>query len=501
MRALLAAPWAYPLALAAGLLMPLGLAPVGLAWAPFAGLAVIFAVVCAAPWRRAALAAYLFGLGYAGLGVYWIFIAVGEYGGGLLAASLVTPLFVALFALLPLAALLLGRLLGRGRPAVTTLLALPLAWILVEWVRSWLLTGATWLSIGYSQLETPLSGLAPVLGVYGVGLAIAPVAGALAWWLLSPLSLRLLAPALLALLVFGVGLLLPGRWTEPVGERLEVALIQGNVSQDQKWLEANRDRTLEHYIDTSREHFGRDLVIWPETAVPAFFHQVRDSHLAPLAEEARAAGTTLLVGAPVADVAGEGLFNAVVSLTDPPAFYYKRHLVPFGEYVPLRDAFGGVLDFVGAPLGDFNAGTDPSPLPAAGRRIGVSICYEVTFGAEVAEALPAAELLLNVSNDAWFGDSFAPWQHLEMARMRALETGRPMLRATNTGVTALIDHRGRLRTVGPLFEQAVVTGTVQPHQGATPYVRWGDWPVVGVVAAGLLVVGPLAGRRRKGLFR
>lgn len=500
MRGLLAAPWAYPLALVAGLLMPLGFAPFGQPWAPFLGLGMVFAVVCAAPPGRAALAAYLFGLGYAGLGVYWIFIAVGEYGGGRLAASLVTPLFIALFALLPLAALMLGRGLGRGRPAATPLLALPLVWVLVEWTRSWLLTGATWLSIGYTQLETPLAGLAPLFGVYGIGLAIAPVAGALAWWLLRPLSLRILAPMLLAALVFGVGLVLPGRWTEPAGEPLAVALLQGNVSQDQKWLEDNRAQTLSAYAEASRAHFGRDLVVWPETAVPAFFHQVRDAYLAPLAAEARAAGTTLLVGAPVADPAGEGIFNAVVALNATPAFYYKRHLVPFGEYVPLREELGGILDFVGAPLGDFNAGTSASPLPAAGHHIGVSICYEVTFGAEVAEALPAADLLLNVSNDAWFGRSLAPWQHLEMARMRALETGRPLLRATNTGLTAIIDHRGRLAELGPLFEPAVVTGEVRPRSGATPYVRWRDWPVVGVTGAGLAVV-LLAGRRRRRLFR
>jgi len=500
MRGYLAAPWAYPLALAAGLVMPLGFAPFGEAWAAFVGLAVIFAVVAAAPARRAALAAYLFGLGYAGLGVYWIFIAVGEYGGGVLAASLVTPLFIALFALLPLAALMLGRWIGRGRTALTPLLALPLAWVLVEWVRSWLLTGATWLSIGYTQLETPLAGIAPLLGVYGVGLAMAPVAGALAWWLLRPLSARPLAPVLLASAVFGTAMVLPGGWTQPVGQALDVALLQGNISQDQKWLEANREETLRDYVEASREHFGRDLVIWPETAVPAFYHQVREQYLAPLAAEARAAGTTLLVGAPVADPAGEGMFNAVVALNESPAFYYKRHLVPFGEYVPFREQFGGILDFVGAPLGDFNAGTSARPLPAAGYDIGVSVCYEVTFGAEVADALPAADLLLNVSNDAWFGRSLAPWQHLEMARMRALETGRPMLRATNTGVTALIDHRGRITASGPLFEPAVVTGEVRPRTGATPYVRWRDWPAVGLAGAGLLVL-VLAGRRPRRLFR
>ena len=207
-----------------------------------------------------------------------------------------------------------------------------------------------------------------------------------------------------------------------------------------------------------------------------------------------------MLGAPAADPAGAGLFNAVVVPGQSTAFYYKRHLVPFGEYVPFRDWAGAVLNFVGTPLGDFNAGTSAAPLQAAGHAVGVSICYEITFGAEIAAALPAAELLLNVSNDAWFGDSPAPWQHLRMARMRALELGRPLLRATNTGASAIIDTRGQLHAQTQLFATTTLTGEVQPHQGLTPYARWRDWPVVAVASVGLLAL-MLTGRRGYRLFR
>jgi apolipoprotein N-acyltransferase len=499
MQAFFASGWRYPLALLAGLIMPLGFAPFGYGPLAILGLAVIFAIVTADPWRTPKGPAYLFGLGYAGFGVYWIFISVSEYGGGPLAAALVTPIFIALFALYPLAALALGRVLGKNRDGVTAVVTLPLAWVFVEWVRSWLFTGATWLSVGYTQIDAPMAAVAPVFGMFGLSLIAALIAGLIAACLVlrGPSRFAALVPAL-ALYLGPV--LIDADWTAPVGEPRSVLLIQGNISQDQKWLAENRLETLRAYAEASRRHFGTDLIIWPETAVPAFHHQVRDEFLQPLAADAAAAGSDIVTGIPVVDIAREGAFNAVTVLGDPQRFYYKRHLVPFGEYVPFRDLLGGALDFVGAPLGDFNAGTQATILYAAGVPLGVSICYEITFGNEIADALPEAQVLVNVSNDAWFGDSLAPYQHLEMARMRALETGRPLLRATNTGITAFIDHRGEVTARAPLFEAATLGGSVQPRSGATPYVGWRDWPVACLAALGLLIAGVTRARSRP-LFR
>jgi len=487
-------------ALAAGLLLSLGFAPYAQPWAPALGLAVIFALV--APAQRPGpvlLLGYLFGLGFAGLGVYWIYHSIANYGGGPLAGLIATGVLIALFALIPMAALLLGWRAARRHPSGMVLISLPAAWVLVEWVRSWLFTGATWLSIGYTQIDTPLSALAPVLGVYGPSLMVALVAGGLAWWLLRPLSPRLLAPVLMLSVGTAAGLVLDRAWSMPSGEPVTVSIIQGNIAQSRKWDPDERGAILSEYLSKSRAAFGQALIVWPETAVPAVYQQAA-KWLERLAADAESAGSTLVVGTPAADPAGEGLFNAVAVPGEDTQFYYKRHLVPFGEYVPFRSIAGGVLDFVGTPLGDFSAGRSAEPLRAAGHAVGVSICYEVTFGTEVLDALPGAEILLNVSNDAWFGRTAAPWQHLQMARMRALETARPMIRATNTGVSALIDEKGTVTQQGPWLSEAVIDGEVVPHQGLTPYMRWRDWPMAGT-SAGLLLVGTLLRRRGVRLFR
>ncbi len=488
------------LALLAGLLMALGFAPYSQWWAPFISLVVIFALV--AKTQRAGgvfSLGYSYGLGYAGLGVYWIYYSIANYGGGPIAAIAATTVLVALFALIPTVALWLGWLVGRRHRPAQALLALALAWVLVEWVRSWLFTGATWLSVGYSQIDTPIASFAPVFGVYGLGLILVLIAGGLAACLLKPLSLRWAVPVVMAATALLAGVLLDRDWTTPTGQPLSAALIQGNIDQARKWDPNERTAIFAQYTQQTRDALGADLIVWPESALPMVYQNAQRP-ITQLAAEAARAGSTLMLGAPAADPAGAGLFNAVVVPGQPTAFYYKRHLVPFGEYVPFRDWAGAVLNFVGTPLGDFNAGTSAAPLQAAGHAVGVSICYEITFGAEIAAALPAAELLLNVSNDAWFGDSPAPWQHLRMARMRALELGRPLLRATNTGASAIIDTRGQLHAQTQLFATTTLTGEVQPHQGLTPYARWRDWPVVAVASVGLLAL-MLTGRRGYRLFR
>lgn len=484
------------MALGSGVLMALGFSPFDQPWAPLLALSVLFALTAVAPGAgRAAAQGYLFGLGYAGLGVYWIYISIADFGGGPLAATLATTSLIAAFALIPMVAVLLGRRAGRRSSAVMLLVALPLAWVAIEWVRSWFLTGATWLSVGYTLIDTPLAAWAPVFGVYGPGLALALMAGSLAWWFLQPVSLRFLWPVALTGLFLVAAFLLDRDWSQPSGEAVQAAIIQGNVPQDEKWNPEQRADILARYMQHTRAAFGADLIVWPETAVPAVYHQVAENWLQPLAREASAAGSALVVGAPVADPAGNGLFNGIVVVSDQPQFYYKRHLVPFGEYVPLRRFTGGLLDFMGAPLGDFNAGTSAAPLSVAGHQIGASICYEVTFGAELLDALPDAEILLNVSNDAWFGRSSAPWQHLQMARMRALESGRPMLRATNTGSSAIIDSKGQVRAQTGLFTEVVLRGEVVPHSGVTPYMRWRDWPIAIIAFLGLFFAGLL---RRRG---
>lgn len=486
----------YAVALAAGAAMALAFAPFALATLAIVGLAAIFYLIANGGGRRLASLGYVFGLAYVGLGVYWIFVSVSRFGGGPLAASVVTPVFIALFALYPVLALWLGWRLSHRRPVWAALAAFPLTWVAMEWVRSWLFTGTTWLVVGYSQIDRPVAGLAPILGTFGLSLVVALLAGALAAVAMQPSRARMAWLAIMLVVYTGSGLLDGIDWTRADGDPLAVAMIQGNIPPDQKWREDERVATLRYYTERSREHFGKPLIIWPETAVPAFYRRVKDEWLDPLAVEAGRAGSSVVTGVPLIG-ADRTPYNAVMALDRPERVYRKRHLVPFGEYVPFRGWLGGALNFVGAPLGDFGAGTDATLIRAGGQRIGVSVCYEVTFGDEVADTVPAAGLLLNVSNDGWFGDSSAPYQHLQMSRMRALETGRSMLRATNTGITAVIAADGAIQRQAPMFQRTVLTGEIQPRAGATPYARWEDWPIVGCLAAALVVLGVAARRARK----
>jgi apolipoprotein N-acyltransferase len=229
----------------------------------------------------------------------------------------------------------------------------------------------------------------------------------------------------------------------------------------------------------TRQHLDSDLVVWPETAIPAFYDELESTFISSLREELAQHGVALVTGIPVLDRSEWDYYNSIISLDQPGRFYYKIHLVPFGEYLPLRDWLATILSFLPVPQADFSPGDSRQPLlEAAGYPIGSSICYEIAFGEQLINALPDAAFLVNVSNDAWFGDSLAPHQHLEMARMRARETERYVLRATNTGISAIIDADGVLAARSRQFESATVSGEVQPRAGATPYVLWGNWPIV-----------------------
>ncbi|GAA5173179.1 apolipoprotein N-acyltransferase [Modicisalibacter zincidurans] len=471
------------LALLAGGSLPLAFAPVGWAWLAVIALAAFFALAAQPSRRQALWSAYLFGLGYFGVGVSWVFVSISQYGNGPVVAMLATAAFVSLLALFPWFAVYLVRRLCPEMDGMALWLGLPAAWVLSEWMRTWFLTGFPWLFVGYSQSDTSLALIAPVFGVLGVSLLVALLAGGLAWIVLGPSLRRVtLVGGVLAAVLAGLQLL-DREWTQPAGEPIDAALLQGNMAQDKKWDPDYRNVTLERYKALTEQQLGADIVIWPEAAIPVWYDQATE-YLAGLEALADQAGTSLMVGVPVREADGRN-YNAVVSLSDPPGFYYKRHLVPFGEYVPFRNLLGSALDVLGAPMSDFTPGREAPVLQAAGVPVGAFICYEAIFGAEVTELLPEAQLLVNISNDAWFGRSLGPLQHFQMVRMRAIETGRDLLRATNTGVTAAIGHDGKVIKRAPQFEVATLNAEVTPRTGATPYVGWRDWPVLGLIALGL----------------
>ena len=441
----------------------------------FAGL--FFLWQRAAHARDAAWLGFFFGLGWFGAGVSWVYISLNVYGAmpAPLAAA-VTLLFCAYLALFPAAAGWLGRRWNFS-PALRWILFVPAVLTLLEWLRGWLFTGFPWLNPGYTQAPaSPLAGYAPLLGVHGVTLLLLATAGALCWMGLNRASWRAqwLWPAvLLATWITGAALKTVA-WTEPTGTRLSVSLLQGNVAQDLKWREDQLRATFATYHALVSASTSR-LIILPETALPIFLRDVPADYLEALAAQARRNNGDVLIGVPERLPNGD-YYNSVVSIgAADRQTYRKTHLVPFGEFIPLRPLLGAIVSKMAIPLQDFARGAaDPQPLAVAGEQVAVNICYEDAFGEEIIRQLPQATLLVNVSNVAWFGRSIAPQQHLQIAQMRALETGRFMLRATNTGMTAIINPSGHVEAVAPEFTQAVLTHTVAGMRGATPYVRWGN---------------------------
>ncbi|ADC61836.1 apolipoprotein N-acyltransferase [Allochromatium vinosum DSM 180] len=479
------------LALGAGVLMVLSFAPFSLFPVAMLAMAIFHQSLVTASPRSAFWRGWLFGAGLFGFGVFWIRISLNEFGNmDAWVAHLLTALFIAVMALYSGAAGWLVRRLDPGPAWVAPLILLPGSTVLLEWVRGWLFTGFPWLSLGYGQIAGPLAGYAPILGVHGLSLLVA-LSGGLLWCAIRWRHRARIGAgiALAAIWIGGAGLSAVD-WTEPSGPPLRASVLQANIPQAIKWDPEASLMIGETYVDLTLEHLDSDLIVWPETALPDFLHQVRAPLLDPLTEQVRAEGAELVLGLPVMDLESGRYFNGLLAIGSQEDLYAKRHLVPFGEFLPFKSWLGPLVRLFEIPMSDFSPGDDRRPLLSVGaHRAGVSICYEDVFPAEVIEALPEAAYLINVSNDAWFGDSLAPPQHLEIARMRALETGRDLLRATNTGISAIIDHRGRLIDTLPAFVRGAVTAEIQPRQGATPFSRFGNAPAVGLALALLLLGG------------
>ncbi|MEE8119448.1 MAG: apolipoprotein N-acyltransferase, partial [Gammaproteobacteria bacterium] len=366
----------------------------------------------------------------------------------------------------------LTRLHGMYR----VLVVFPLTWILIEWLRGYLFSGFAWLSVGYSQIGAPLSGFAPLGGVSLVSL-LTVISGGLLLMLFGPRREKTIAIALLLVTWTAGAGLQQVKWTSPAGDPIRASLVQANISQDQKWLPEMFTPTLIRYDEMTRPEFGRDFIIWPEVAIPALYHDYEDRFFKPIAAAAARKQSVILTGTIFQQADGE-LFNGLTALGSG-QFYRKQKLVPFGEYFPVPDRVRNWLRLMNLPYTDFSAGAANQPLlQVGGTVIGTSICYEILFGNQIRRTVPAAQLLINISNDAWFGRSTGPAQHLEIARMRALETGRYLLRATGTGITAVIRPDGQLDSQLPAFTRGVLRAEVLPMQGATPFVRWGDWPLL-----------------------
>jgi apolipoprotein N-acyltransferase len=463
---------------------PFGLYP--LAWLTFG---VLIHLLIAYP-GKAFWTGFWFGLGLFGAGVSWVYVSLHQFGGmPPLLAGTATALFCLLLALFTAAAAWLQARVPAGATLRACLLV-PAAWTLGEWLRSWVLSGFPWLSIGYAATGWPLQGYAPLLGVLGVSFASVALAG-LAWRIVRR-EHRLAYAGVFAALVAGGEALRHVGWTSPDGGPLPVALLQGNVSQELKFRPERYAQILETYARLAEETRAR-LIVLPETAVPRFYDQVEPAYLARIEAAARRNSGDLLLGIPYR-AGPEQYYNSVVTLgISPRQIYHKVHLVPFGEFVPA--GFGWVLRIVNIPLSDFMRGAQAqAPLAVAAQRVAVNVCYEDAFGDQIRRAAEPATLLVNMSNVAWFGDSLAPAQHLQIARLRAVETGRMHLTATNTGITAAIDRDGRVLARMPQFTEGRLEIQAQGYVGATPYVRFGDVPAL-LLSIALMAAAVMAARR------
>lgn len=541
--------------LAAGGLNVFAFAPFG-AW-PLQILCAAFLfrlVMRASGVREAALLGLMYSFAATSAGVYWLYISLHDIGG---MPAWLTVLAIGLLALG--LGLLVGAATGGARwlqrrwtcgSVVTLLLILPALWMLAEWTRCWIFTGFPWLSSGYAHVGGPLAGYAALIGVYGVGLIAAVIAALLALVATALLGVargstqagigtsaapgpgirtsklrRCAGPLLLGVLLLGAGQLLRGvDWTAPHGKPISVRLLQGNVPQAMKFDQAQLSATLGLY-DAMITAAPADLIATPETAVPVIRQQLPPEYLQRLTDFASASKSLLLVGIPISDSPAQ-YSNALVVLPPaavvPPAFpvpiaavpatyrYEKHHLVPFGEFIPT--GFRWFVDTMQMPLGDLSRGAAlQAPFAVREQWVLPNICYEDLFGEEIAaqilwqtaQKLPAPTMMLNISNIAWFGDSIALPQHLQISRMRTLETGRPMLRATNTGATAVIDPHGRIQAQLAPFTRGTLAASVQGYDGLTPFIRIGNYGAL--LLAGLLVAAAAASAsltaRRRGQRR
>lgn len=476
------------IALLAGASTPLSLAPFNFWPLALIGIGLLSLLLQGLSARASLVRAAIFGLGLFGTGASWVFVSIHDYGNSSLPLALVlTLIFVAALSLifaLPFYAH--GRWFSH-RP-LAALAAFPALWVLGEWLRSWFLTGFPWLYLGYGHLDTPLAGWAPVGGVFALSLVCALTAAALAQALCGGWrqGYTLCALALVAALWLGGWGLQQQNWTQPQGDKLQVGLVQPNIPQEMKWRPDFRQPTLDRLRAMSEPLWDHDWVIWSEAAVPMLYHHA-GAFLSEMQEQAATTNTALITGILYDDYQKRQYYNSVLGLGTALGIYHKQRLVPFGEYVPLESWLRGLIAFFDLPTSVISTGPKQQrPLQIGNLFLSPSICYEVVYPDLVAEGATAAHVLLTISNDAWFGDSIGPLQHMEMAQMRALETGRYMIRATNNGVSGIVAPDGRLLQQTDQFKQQTLSAEIQPMKGSTPFMNWGSWPVVG--CTGLLLL-------------
>jgi apolipoprotein N-acyltransferase len=445
-----------------------------------------------------ALLGFCFGLGWFGAGISWVHVSIADFGGLPLAGSIgLMLLLCAYLALYPaLACWILVKAFGRKYWP----LAIPFIWLLTEWLRSWVLTGFPWLSLGYSQIDSPMGGWMPLIGETGVSILLVIFACSLAW--LIPRKNWLITALLLVVLYGGGYLISLYQWTTPKDKQADVVMVQGNIRQELRWVPEQDIPTMSKYRQMTEPYLDADLIIWPEAAVPKLEPMALD-YLAELDQQLAGQGTGLITGIVNYNFESGNAYNQLIGLGSqngekqghyayPHANRYaKHHLLPIGEFIPMEDWLRGLAPIFDLPMSSFSRGAyQQTNLTANGYRLAPAICFEIAFPRQISANLhPYTDFILTVSNDAWFGRSHGPHQHMEIARVRAKEFGLPVLRATNNGITGVIDADGSILAQLPQFEADVLRTQVPLYKGATPYARFGElWTVILSILAAVLAL-------------
>ncbi len=483
----------------AGAATSFAFAPYGFHFLAWLGPAALFLLWEYASPRDAARTGFWFGAALFGAGTWWIYTAIHDFGQA--PAWLAVFLVAALLAIKGAYYALLGYVAMRIAPdpsPARSLLLIPAAWILMEWLRAWLFTGFPWLQLGYAQSDSPLAALSTIGGIHLVTFSTVVMAGAIIV-LFHHAGRARIAAIVLAGVLWGSGWLLTGHeWTKPSARPIDIALLQGAIPQDEKWLVENRAATLDKYRALNREALGARIIVWPESAVPVLAHEA-EVYLAAIRHESAARGSDVMIGLLRFDFETAEIRNGLYSMSAAgDGWYFKRRLVPFGEFFPVPEAVRKWMRLHSLPYYDMTPGAeDQPPLKAGGERLAATICYEDAYGADQLAVLPHSTLLVNVTNNAWFGDSSAPHQQLQMARFRALEAGRWLMRATSNGITAVIGPDGAVIARIPQFEAGVLKSRVEPRTGLTPYARTGNWPILSFAFLLLIAFGVARVRARK----
>jgi apolipoprotein N-acyltransferase len=471
------------LTLLAGGLLSLAFAPFNFFWLSILCPAfLLFTWIQSQEKKQIILGSFLFGFGFFGTGVSWVYVSIHYFGGvDIIMTAFITLLFVTLLSSLFILQGLCFYYFSSRQLTMQTIILFSTLWALFEWIREWLFTGFPWLYLAYSQVNSPLAGFIPVLGVFGTAWIIASCSGLLIYFFYAQGKKRFFSMVLFIFIWILGGLLHTIHWTHKINSPINVALVQGDIPQSLKWNPDAVVSTLTTYKNLTQKNWN-DLIIWPEAAIPLTLNDAQD-FLSTLNDNATEHHSNLITGIPIQLENQDAYWNAAISIGDGSGIYAKRHLVPFGEYIPLYTIFGNFMKMLNIPF--------PDSVPGSQKQVGLTakidqhtiiigtfICYEIAYSNLLYSDLPQSELLINISNDDWFGHSAAAAQQLQIAQTRALQSGRYLLSSANDGITAIVDDQGKSINILPRFIPGVLTGTAYAMKGTTPWAIWGDIPLI-----------------------